>query len=68
MHSLSSDTGKIRKIYAVYHLRDAQALNSIPQAWLQACEVVVTNSGVGIDAKTLSNLPAIKLVANFGTG
>jgi hydroxypyruvate reductase len=59
---------ELENIYDVYSLQSATALSNIPDSWNQECEVVVTTSGSGINGTILEKLPAIKLVANFGTG
>jgi hydroxypyruvate reductase len=67
--TLFPETGeKLETLYDVYHLQGITALGNIPESWLQESEVVITTSGHGIDGTILKKLPAVKLVANFGTG
>lgn len=56
-----------QELYETLSLRDV-ALCDIPGSWRKNCEVLVTNSLVGISQETLEVLPGVQLVANFGTG
>jgi lactate dehydrogenase-like 2-hydroxyacid dehydrogenase len=56
-----------KDLYETLSLRDI-ALDDLPASWKADCEVLVTNSLVGVSPNILEQLPGIQLVANFGTG
>lgn len=55
-------------LYEIYRLDAPDAQDNIPVEWSQNCEVLVTSSGKGIENDVLEQLPAVKLISNFGTG
>lgn len=55
-------------LYETYRLDNSDALEKMPSTWRDTCEVLVTNSLKGVGKEVLEKLPALRLVANFGTG